>query len=405
MDFEEKRFMNTLKNICILIIVFVCLGTPAKGQKIMSDSLQISLLTASPGPAIYEKYGHTAIRVRDFKYFTDVVFNYGLFSFDAPHFMYRFVKGETDYQLGITDYSNFTFDYMLRGSRVTEQILNLTQEEEESLFGQLLENYKPENRVYRYNFFFNNCSTKPRDIIAQNIKGGIIYNSTEEKEASQPTFREMIYEKTGASTWATFGIDLTLGAPADRRATFQETMFLPERLMNAFKNAKRSDGTSLVSKEVISVKERPQKPENVSWFDSPVNVCWLLLILVLAFELREWHKGRVSPVLDTILFTTAGIAGFILFFLNFFSTHPAVDHNYNCLWLQPFQLFAAISVWVKSAKKVLYYYHFVNFVILLFLIIGNGIIPQHFNPAFFPLIAILMSRSALHLLLYLKKNH
>ena len=188
------------------------------------DSLQISLLTASPGSEVYEKYGHTALRVKELHGRYDVIFNYGLFSFDAPNFLYRFVKGETDYQLGATRPEYFIPEYVLRGSDLTEQILNLNQQEATDVLNALQENLKPENRVYRYSFIFDNCSTRPRDIVAANIPGGVEYKT----ENIDKTFRDLLHRQTGPRTWLTFGIDLTLGARTYGKPTFEPRMFLPE---------------------------------------------------------------------------------------------------------------------------------------------------------------------------------
>lgn len=396
--------MRPIKLLRILPVVLQLLillsGRTTATAQTAADSLQVSLLTASPGTEVYEKFGHTALRVHDASGRTDVVFNYGLFSFNAPNFIYRFVKGETDYQLGATEYPYFTMEYAMRGSQVNEQVLNISPEEAARIFRALLENYRPENRVYRYNFFFDNCSTRPRDIIAANLSDSIIYGKPE----FESTFRELVYGKTDRDSWLSFGIDLTLGANADRKATFAEAMFLPEVLMQAF-DAATLNGKPLVAENKVVVEEdREPTPEN-SIFEQPIAVCWGIFILVLIISVIEWRRRKIFRPLDTLLFGAAGLAGCVLFFLNFISVHPAVDDNYNCIWLQPLQLFAAVAVWVKSAKRVLYYYHFANFVALLLLLLFYGLIPQYFNAAFFPLIGVLMMRSALHIILRLKNHH
>ncbi|MEG1587146.1 MAG: DUF4105 domain-containing protein [Bacteroidales bacterium] len=390
--------MNPTRFFLLLIISIFTFSLKTQAQ-IPTDSLRISLLTASPGSEVYEKFGHTALRVQDLSGKTDLVFNYGLFSFNSPNFIYRFVKGETDYQLGITEFPYFTMEYAMRGSAVTEQILNIPADEASRIFRALMENYRPENRVYRYNFFFDNCSTRPRDIIARNLSDSIHY----QESASQASFRELVYDKTGAESWLSFGIDLTLGANADRKASYREAMFLPEILLEAFSTA-TIGGKPLVNETIILVEEEPAQPKKEPFFTSPPVVCWGFFILILLLCFFELRRNKIFRPADTLIFGMAGIAGCILFFLNFISVHPAVDDNFNCIWLQPLHLFAAIAVWVKSLKRVLYYYHFVNFVALLSLLLFYGLIPQYFNAAFFPLIGVLMLRSAIHIILRLK-NH
>ena len=148
----------------IIILIFDTLSLlPAYSMH--NDSIQFSLLTCSPGTEIYSLFGHTAIRYRNFTQNRDLVFNYGMFSFSTPNFIYRFVKGETDYQLGINTFESFETEYYFRGSKVYQQVLNLTDAEKLELEKLLFENYRPENRVYRYNYFYDNCTTRARDQI------------------------------------------------------------------------------------------------------------------------------------------------------------------------------------------------------------------------------------------------
>lgn len=388
----------------IIVFLFAVWSTSLQGQS-KNDSLQVSLLTASPGEEVYERFGHTALRVRDLKGKNDLVFNYGLFSFQTPNFMYRFVKGETDYQLGITEMPYFLSEYAMRGSRVTEQVLDLSQEQAHQVLQALLTNYRPENRVYRYNFFFDNCSTRPRDIVENNIGTPVTYFDP----GNGTTFRTLVHEKTAMDRWLTFGIDLTLGEKADRKITYRQEMFLPEVLLEAFETAKtgpEGEQRPLVKSTAILVEEElPEYTEPLNPLTAPTFICWSLFALTVVLCVIEYRRRRIFRIVDTLTFGTAGIAGLILFFLNFISTHPTVDHNFNCFWLQPFQLFAATGVWVKSLKRVLYYYHFANFAILLLLLISYPWIPQEFNPPFFPLIGVLLLRSAIHILLGLKKHH
>ncbi|MEG1617413.1 MAG: DUF4105 domain-containing protein [Bacteroidales bacterium] len=396
---------RTIKLISVLV-VFLSFGlTEAKAQ-FSSDSLRISLLTASPGQQVYERFGHTALRVKDLKGNTDLIFNYGLFSFNTPNFIYRFVKGETDYQLGVTEMRYFLGEYAMRGSRVTEQILDLSPAQSRKVFDALMTNYQPENRIYRYNFFYDNCSTRPRDIVEQNIGEAVRYFDPK----GETTYRELVHEKTAMDPWLVFGIDLTLGEKADRAIDYRQEMFLPEILMEAFDTAKLTGENGqrpLVKETVVLVEEEPEELRTtpLNRFTSPLFVCWSLFVLVLLLTVREYKKGKVCRIADTLLFGAAGIAGCILFFLNFISTHPTVDNNFNCIWLQPLHLFAAVAVWVKSLKRVLYYYHFANFATLILLLAFYGLIPQQFNAAFFPLIGVLILRSGIHIILRLKKSN
>ncbi|MBR4483367.1 MAG: DUF4105 domain-containing protein, partial [Paludibacteraceae bacterium] len=184
----------------------------AEPLTILSDSAQISIITCSPGTEIYELFGHSAIRVYDKEQGIDEVFNYGLFDFNQDDFIYRFVRGKTDYMVGSCSTSYFLWEYLDRGSAVTEAVLNLSRTDKMKIFAYLLENTLPENRTYRYNFIFNNCATKLRDILVQNIDGKInfIYDS------EYLSFRDAIMLYTETSPWSQFGFDLCLGKGLDR---------------------------------------------------------------------------------------------------------------------------------------------------------------------------------------------
>lgn len=150
-----KRFMLMF----IYVLSFICVW----GRDVPEDSLEVSLMTCSPGQEVYALYGHTAIRVNNYATGEDWVFNYGMFSFNRPNFIWRFTRGECDYQIGAAPFEYFIREYAERGSAVYQQTLNLTTSEKLRLWALLTENMLPENRVYLYNFFYDNCTTRARD--------------------------------------------------------------------------------------------------------------------------------------------------------------------------------------------------------------------------------------------------
>ena len=200
-----------MKQFLLLVCILFTFSKLDAQQVIISDSAVVSLITCSPGEEVYSKFGHTAIRVKDKTNNVDVVFNYGIFSFETEHFYYKFIKGETDYQLGIYETNYFLPEYAERNSMVWEQVLNLSSAEKKNLVATLLENYEPQNRVYRYNFVFDNCSTRPRDKITGSVNGYIRYHQTSEPA----TFRRWVGDYVGTDTWLKFGIDLLFGIDAD----------------------------------------------------------------------------------------------------------------------------------------------------------------------------------------------
>jgi len=377
------------------LLFFLLSITALHAQNKLSNEAEISILTSTPSEEeVFTVYGHTAIRINDPIHNFDYIFNYGIFDFNKPNFIYRFAKGETDYMLGVDDFQHYIIGYQLRGSGIIEQVLNLTTEEKEKIWTALEINYRPENRIYRYNFFFDNCSTRPVVLVEKNVTGEVVYDYPYPPQ----TFRDLINACTENKPWQTFGCDLALGSSTDRMATQHEEMFLPLYLMEAFENAfiKSEDGSTrkLVKQTNIIVEDISDEEDIKSTFFTPLIVCWGLFLFILLLTIFEWKKKIYYPIIDFMLFFVAGIAGVVLFFLAFISEHPGTTGNWLLLWLNPIHLFGAILFMVKKAKKAAYYYHFINFAVLTLMLLFWRFIPQHFNAAFIPLVSVIWVRSA-----------
>jgi hypothetical protein len=321
----------------------------------------------------------------------DIVFNYGIFDFNSDNFIYRFAKGKTDYKLVASYFEHFFAEYSMRGSGIVEQELNLTPAERTRLWNALMVNLRPENAIYRYNFFFDNCATRPAKIIEDIIEGEIIYGPEPEAQ----TFRERINYCMRNKPWLIFGCDLALGSPTDRVMTFRETFFLPLLLEEAFDGATiiapDGAGRQLTAAKNILSEEVPM-PVKPTIF-TPLFAALVCLALCLALTGMEWRRKTYYAAVDYILFTLAGLAGTVLFFIAFVSEHPAVWPNWQIVWLHPLHLALVAILAVKGLKKTTYYYHFINFATLSLMLAGSQLIPQHFNAAFFPLIICLWMRS------------
>lgn len=378
----------------LLLLFLLLLLVPAKAQIKLSDEAQISILTAAPSDeAVFTLYGHTAVRVKDSLHKIDLVFNYGIFDFSKSNFIYRFTKGETDYKLAAYNFQHYIIEYQMRGSEVTEQVLNFTPDEINKIWNALYINVQPENCVYRYNFFFDNCATRPVAIVEEQVDGKIKYNDPPEPQ----TFRDLINYCTRNNSWLTFGCDLALGSPTDRVATPHEMIFLPVYLKEEFDKATivNPDGTErkLVKSTTRLAEELTDDDQGEKEWFTPMLCSMIIFLLVSLITYMEWKKKTYFRLVDCILFLLAGVAGTVLFFLCFISTHPCIWPNWSIVWLQPFDLVAVILFAVKKYGKAAYYYHFINFAALTLLLAGWYFIPQHLNIAFIPLVATLWLRS------------
>jgi len=386
-----------MKQFLLIVCILLFFSRLDAQQVTIGDSAVVSLITCSPGEEVYSKFGHTAIRVKDKINNVDVVFNYGIFSFETEHFYYKFIKGETDYQLGIYDTNFFLPEYAERNSMVWEQVLNLTSAEKKNLVATLLENYEPQNRIYRYNFVFDNCSTRPRDKIASSVDGYIRYHQTSEPT----TFRRWVGDYVGTDTWLKFGIDLIFGIDADAIASQKESQFLPEVLMSDFQEAEivTLDGKSrkLVEKSATVLVDKKHVEKTTSIFDfllKPLAVSLFLLILGVLITLLDIKYKKHNKIFDSILLFITGIAGVIAFYLMVFSTHPLVASNLNILWINPLNMIVAFLIWIKPLRKILFVCGILNLGLLAATLITFSLSIQSFNLAAFPIIVLLMLRSS-----------
>jgi hypothetical protein len=353
-----------------------------------SCSLRISLLTCAPGAELYSTFGHTAIRVRDNAAGTDEVFNYGTFEF-APDFYYKFVKGKLLYALSVEEFRDFLFQYQAESRSIVEQELNVTCGQKEQLFAALRTNALPENRFYRYDFLFDNCTTRAGDIIVKNSGGTAQFRSL--FGGGQPTFRELIYVYLNKAhqDWSKFGIDLLLGAKLDRQATNKEAMFLPDNLMMAMDTA-TVNGLPLVGEEQPVLVMPLVATE--SYLITPFVLFTMLLAagVILSF-VNSKSNFRVTQVFDFLFFFILGLTGILLLFMWFGTDHALCANNYNLLWALPTHTAAAFFVH-KKERWVTLYFRAVFFISLL-LLAGWAFLPQHLNTALLPLVFLLVLRA------------
>ena len=326
---QLKKIFRTFLGIMLLM--------PATFVQAQTDSIEVSLLTCSPHEEIYSLYGHTALRWHDLSKGDDIAFNWGVFDFHKPYFVLRFVFGLTDYELGAYPYPLFLQEYKEYGSSVTEQVLNLTTEEKLAVKQALIDNLQPENKVYRYNYFYDNCSLRPRDIIEKCVAGKVEYAP---REDYAPTYREMVRSCTRNHPWGTFGNDMLLGLRADQTTDMRQQEFLPENLMYDIDRATiyaNGEYRPLVKERRIALQSGVQIIEQ-DFPLTPTECAYLLLILSIIIALMEWKRRKTFKYWDAILMTVQGLAGCVLFVM-IFSQHPTTSLNLQLLLLNPLPLF------------------------------------------------------------------
>lgn len=395
-----KRLVDIFKTIIIGVILLTLNGiTPASAQSVtnQTDSIEVSLLTCSPRNEIYSLYGHTALRYRNLHTGEDWAFNYGIFSFKKPFFILRFTLGKTDYELGVIPFDIFKREYRNAGCQVVEQVLNISDTEKMYIYNALKENFRPENRVYRYNFFYNNCTTKARDIIENSIEGKIIYKETPKESAL--SFREVIHQYAKGHPWAACGNDLCLGVKADFKMNTREQQFIPGNLMHDFDQAEiyfNGQYKPLVKARNIVVEPKIQIVEQ-EFPLSPKQCAWLIFAISLAIVAIEYKKGYTYKAWDIVLMFVQGIAGIIVLAL-FFSEHPTTSTNLQVLLLNPIPLFFIPQV-IKGKKKT--YWKLSTAMIIMFFI---GAFFQDYAEGMEIMALSLLTRCWIHLKRNLYKN-
>lgn len=343
--FAEKMKKGLLY-IVLTFILSVVNATVGAQSMTNPDRIQISLLTCSPGKEVWAQYGHTAIRYYDKESGEDLAINYGIFSLDQTYFIPRFVLGMTDYRMGVQPMDMFLAQYSYEGRGVVEQVLNLSAEDKEVIYKALQENMKPENVVYRYNYFFDNCTTRARDMLVNHLHGKVVYPPAEE----DATFRSMIHKWNNKYEWTQFGEDLLLGVNADRKTTKSEQQFLPENLRSDFDKA-RYNGKPLVKETNILLDAETEVAEPVFPL-SPLSVALIFAVISLVMMLFSYRRQQVYWAWDLALMLTSGLMG-IIFFVMIFSQHPCVSLNFILLFFNPLPLFFLYSTIKK--KKVIWW--------------------------------------------------
>ncbi len=383
-----------MRLIITAVILIVC-GALCQATNVKTEpdsTLKISLLTARAGSEIYQLEGHTALRIQD-PTRGDYVVNWGLFDFASPNFVYRFVKGETDYLAGATSTQRFLDMYRREGRKVIEQELRLNTDQA-ILIRELTDtNLLPENRIYRYNYVLDNCATRPLSIIEQAIGDTLKLGPSDLPQEATSSFRNAMRHYHSNYPWYQFGIDLALGSGIDRNITRRELSFAPEALESMLATASLPTGEPVVKATNTLVESGKQSAVLPPTQYPMTPMFWGCIVLAISIILSFKQKNREGVpsysgrIFDTVYFGLLGLTGLVTAFLIFISVHEATSPNWLLLWTNPLCLFPAIAVWVKKWEKLLICYQMINFVLLvaLLLIFISG--AQSPNPAFIPLIA------------------
>ena len=357
-------------------------ATPAK----LSPEAEIALLTAGPGEDLYAVFGHSALWVNDPPNDIDEVYNWGTFDFDTPNFYTKFLQGKLLYQLSVSPVRNFIVSYHRSGRWVEQQTLNLSGEEKQRIYDFLQINRRPENIHYLYDFFYDNCATRIRDILDQELDIDWETNQTSlephNSHSAAKSFRELLHPYTAHIPWTAFGIDILLGMPADKTATEWGAMFLPDHLFESVQAARHADGRFMVTthREVLPADYSP-KPAGLF---SPTLVLWIYFFL----GLLSLASKRVVNAFAKFHFVILGVLGIVVFFMWFLSDHIATGMNLDLLWALPTHLYFIFRVNMEKPGQLPGLYFKVVSAVSILLLVTWPLNTQDFHPATFPIVAL-----------------
>ncbi len=359
----------------ILSSAFFC----ASGQTLSKDA-QFSLLTADPGYELYSVFGHSAIRIKDTINKMDVVYNYGTFDFSTPNFYMKFARGKLNYMLSIGSFKQFMPVYLWENRTVYEQVLNLTQKQKVDIQRFLQENYLPKNRYYKYDFFYDNCATRIRDVLDSTINDLNFETALKDHNLS---YRDMIDPYLVNMKWSKLGIDIALGLPTDKKATPYNYMFLPDWMMKGFGNATINNKPLVKETNIIF---KAAEMEDTTAYITPTLVFWLLLVIgIIGYK---WPVFTI--VYDRIIFIIAGLTGLLEVLLWFATDHTATHGNMNLIWAWPLHLFIAFYLKENLFTKI--YFRISGFMCIMLLLTWAWL-PQDLNEALIPLVLMIATKS------------
>lgn len=371
--------------ITLGILLTLSVVLPAQEPLTLSDSSRVSLMTVAPGEFVYSTFGHSAIRIKDPAQRFDRCYNYGTFDFEQPNFLLKFCRGKLLYNLDVEPYRSFEYGNLQDRRVMREQVFNLDQSQKQRLYDLLQENYKEENRYYKYDFFYDNCATRIRDMVEETFFHQLQYDTSALPKPK--TMRQLLRPYLVDKPWTGFGIDLVLGLPADKNASAANFMFLPDYVHDLMGKARTNNGALLVKSErKIPEHGSLQRPFEPTPLDRPL---WMMSLLAL-IGLLAMANPRTERVFDFIFWLLLGVAGLIIALLWFATDHTPTKVNLNILWALPTHLLYFFRN--KRAEWTSLYFMITGFLAIGILVFWKWL-PQEMPIPAIPLIVLVVVKS------------
>lgn len=371
----------------IIALPLVLMSFILQAQRTLSPEATISVITCGPWQGeLYSAFGHSALRVHDPAQQINEAYNYGVFDFDQPNFYLNFAKGHLYYKLAVWDYQGFANMYVYDNRFIHEQVLNLTADQKQKVYDFLQWNALPENQEYRYDYFYDNCATRIRDVFVNVFKDSVVFDGSYVE--TDYTIRELTDLYLEHQPWGDLGIDICLGLPMDKVADPYEYMFLPDYVESGFDHAsiyRNGEYVPLVQDKVIVYASREEDP--IRGLPHPLIVFSVLAAAVAVISFYDLRRRKASSWLDIVLFGICGAIGILLLFLWLFTDHNAAARNLNLLWALPTHLWAVFTL--RKNSKGTQTYFLVTAILCLVLLLSWNILPQQLHYSLIPVVIAL----------------
>lgn len=377
--------MKLISRLLFSALLFCSLTFKSNAQP-GNQHIKISLLTCGTGEELYSLFGHTALRIQDTVFHTDVVYNWGGFDYDTPNFYLKFMRGQLLYFASESSFQDFLVEYREDNRSVYEQVLNVDSTDKAILLQALGDNLQPDKIYYKYDFLLDNCTTRVRDILLKHVPQAAIKGSIVEPGT---TSRDMIhfYLDRGGQPWAKLGIDILLGQRVDQKVNNQDAMFMPEFLMKGIDSTTFSNKNIVGNKQLVLDGSQPAEHLHIY---QPLIFFSIISVLFFCIYFFNTKNKRFAAVLDGLLLYVTGLIGFVVVFMWFFTDHTVCKNNFNIAWALPTNFIAAFFAAKKSRGN--YVYFRTVSIITILLIIAWFWLPQQMNIALLPVILLLLYR-------------
>ena len=369
---------------CLSIHSLYCVNK-TEGTKISSEETKVSIISIGEGSSLADAFGHTGIRV--ISNGNDIVFNFGVYDFSAPNFYSNFVKGRPVYKLAVQKYEKFKDGYIYQNRYLVEHELNISEESKMNIIDLLVNNSRPENKYYTYDYLRDNCSTRVADILIDDTNNKFRDDKLESEALF--TYRELIHEKISENSWAALGIDLCLGAIIDKKISVRETFFIPEKLMK-YMDGLMKDYSKPITKNIIFLPDSPSKYNEE--FPKPFLVNSIISLFIILLTYFNFKNSSWNRSIDFIIYLFSGLVGVLIIYLWFFSNHFASAQNFNFLWAFPFNLAVVFALIKKTPPLWTINFVKLNIILLILLFIHWITGVQKYNITLLPIFISLLVR-------------